>query len=329
MKDWVSVIIPIYNIYPFIKTCLQSVCMQSYHYLEIILVDDGSTDGSAIACDQWASTDNRIKVYHKKNGGLSDARNYGLSKATGSYIIYLDGDDWIATNAVEKLVHTAQEYHADFIQAGYYYAYENYLLVYNEPTNIIEYNKENALKELISNGRIKNFVWGSLIKRELALQVPFIKGRYFEDSFWKYQIMELSNKFVYVAIPLFYYRQRPQSISGSFTLKNIDLLIGIEKRLQFIQKNYPQLFNLALNKYWNLTFNYMLIAQQSYDANIKETYINYFTNINLKYKEHLNKHLKLMYILYRRYYPLFYIITLIGRGINKVKKGHYLKYSYF
>lgn len=325
----VTIIIPVYNILSFLDKCLDSVCKQTYKELEIILVDDGSTDGSAIACDQWSSTDNRIKVYHKKNGGLSDARNYGLSKATGSYIIYLDGDDWIATNAVEKLVHTAQEYHADFIQAGYYYAYENYLLVYNEPTNIIEYNKENALKELISNGRIKNFVWGSLIKRELALQVPFIKGRYFEDSFWKYQIMELSNKFVYVAIPLFYYRQRPQSISGSFTLKNIDLLIGIEKRLQFIQKNYPQLFNLALNKYWNLTFNYMLIAQQSYDANIKETYINYFTNINLKYKEHLNKHLKLMYILYRRYYPLFYIITLIGRGINKVKKGHYLKYSYF
>lgn len=328
MKDLISIIIPIYNIYPFIKACLQSVCMQSYRYLEIILVDDGSTDSSAIACDQWASTDNRIKVYHKKNGGLSDARNYGLSKATGSYIIYLDGDDWIATNAVEKLVHTAQEYHADFIQASYYYAYENYLLVYNEPTNIIEYNRENALKELISNGRIKNFAWGSLIKRELALQVPFIKGRYFEDSFWKYQIMELSNKFVYVATPLFYYRQRSQSISGSFTLKNIDLLIGTEKRLQFIQKNYPQLFNLAFNKYWNLTFNYMLIAQQSYDANIKETYINYFTNINLKYKGYLDKHLKLMYILYRRYYSLFYIITLIKRGINKVKKGHYLKLSY-
>lgn len=328
MKDLVSIIIPIYNIYPFIKTCLQSVCMQSYHYLEIILVDDGSTDGSAIACDQWSFTDNRIKVYHKKNGGLSDARNYGLSKATGSYIIYLDGDDWIAANAVEKLVHTAQEYHADFIQASYYYAYENYLLVYNEPTNIIEYNKENALKELISNGRIKNFAWGSLIKRELALQVPFIKGRYFEDSFWKYQIMELSNKFVYVATPLFYYRQRSESISGNFTIKNINLLIGTENRLQFIQKNYPQLFNLALNKYWNLTFNYMLMAQQSYDVNIKETYISYFANINLKYKEHLNKHLKLMYILYRRYYPLFYIITLIGRGINKVKKGHYLKYSY-
>lgn len=324
----VTIIIPVYNILSFLDKCLDSVCKQTYKELEIILVDDGSTDGSAITCDQWASTDNRIKVYHKKNGGLSDARNYGLSKATGSYIIYLDGDDWIAANAVEKLIHTAQEYHADFIQASYYYAYENYLLVYNEPTNIIEYNKENALKELISNGRIKNFAWGSLIKRELALQVPFVKGRYFEDSFWKYQIMELSNKFVYVASPLFYYRQRSQSISGSFTSKNINLLIGTENRLQFIQKNYPQLFNLALNKYWNLTFNYMLMAQQSYDVNIKETYISYFANINLKYKEHLNKHLKLMYILYRRYYPLFYIITLIGRGINKVKKGHYLKYSY-
>lgn len=324
----VTIIIPVYNILSFLDKCLDSVCKQTYKELEIILVDDGSTDDSAITCDQWASTDNRIRVYHKKNGGLSDARNYGLSKATGSYIIYLDGDDWIATNAVEKLVHTAQEYHADFIQASYYYAYENYLLVYNEPTNIIEYNKENALKELISNGRIKNFAWGSLIKRELALQVPFIKGRYFEDSFWKYQIMELSNKFVYVATPLFYYRQRPQSISGGFTLKNIDLLIGTEKRLLFIQKNYPQLFSIALNKYWNLVFDYMLIAQQSCDEDIKEKYVNYFINISLKYKEYLNKHLKLMYILYRRYYPLFYIITLIERGINKVKKGHYLKYSY-
>lgn len=270
----VTIIIPVYNILSFLDKCLDSVCKQTYKELEIILVDDGSTDGSAIACDQWSSTDNRIKVYHKKNGGLSDARNYGLSKATGSYIIYLDGDDWIAINAVEKLVHTAQEYHADFIQAGYYYAYENYLLVYNEPTNIIEYNKENALKELISNGRIKNFAWGSLIKRELALQVPFVKGRYFEDSFWKYQMIELSNKFIYVATPLFYYRQRPQSISGGFTLKNIDLLIGIEERLQFIHKNYPKLFNQALSYYWKSAFDFMRMAKQSNNENTKRIYKN-------------------------------------------------------
>lgn len=328
MRNLVSIIIPIYNISPFIEKCLQSVCKQSYPYLEIILVDDGSTDDSDILCDKWKNIDYRIKVYHKKNSGLSDARNYGLSKATGSYIIYLDGDDWIATNTVEKLVHTAQEYHADFIQSSYYYAYDNYLLVYDEPDNIIEYNKENALKELISNGRIKNFAWGSLIKRELALQVPFIKGRYFEDSFWKYQIMELSNKFVYVATPLFYYRQRSESISGDFTLKNIDLLIGTEERLQFIQKNYPQLFNLALNKYWNLVFHYMLIAQQSYNGNIKETYKNYLIDTNSKYKEYLNKRLKLIYILYNKFHPLFCVITFIKKGISKLKKGHYLKYSY-
>lgn len=82
----VTIIIPVYNILSFLDKCLDSVCKQTYKELEIILVDDGSTDGSAITCDQWASTDNRIKVYHKKNGGLSDARNYGLSKATGSYI---------------------------------------------------------------------------------------------------------------------------------------------------------------------------------------------------------------------------------------------------
>lgn len=328
MKNLISIIIPIYNISPFIEKCLQSVCKQSYSYLEIILVDDGSTDDSNTQCHKWESIDSRIKVYHKKNGGLSDARNYGLSKATGSYIIYLDGDDWIATNTIEKLVYTAQEYHADFIQSSYYYAYENYLLVYDEPASIIEYNKENALKELISNGRIKNFAWGSLIKRELALQVPFIKGKYFEDSFWKYQIIELSNKFVYVAIPLFYYRQRTESISGYFTLKNIDLLIGTEKRLQFIQKNYPQLFNLALNKYWNLVFHYMLIAQQSHDENIKKTYKNYLIDTNSKYKGYLKKHSKFIYILYNKFHPLFCIITFIRRGISKLKKKHYLKYSY-
>lgn len=328
MDITVSIIIPVYNILSFLDKCLESVCNQTYKQLEIILVDDGSTDGSAIVCDRWNLSDNRIKVYHKKNGGLSDARNYGLSKATGSYIIYLDGDDWIATNTVEKLVHTAQEYHADFIQSSYYYAYENYLLVYDEPDNIIEYNKENALKELISNGRIKNFAWGSLIKRELALQVPFIKGKYFEDSFWKYQIIELSNKFVYVATPLFYYRQRPESISGNFTLRNIDLLIGTEERLQFIQKNYPKLFNFALNKYWNLAFHCMLIAQQSHNETIQKTYRDYIVAANFKYKEYLNKRLKLIYILYNKFHPLFCVITFIKKGISKLKKEHYLKYSY-
>lgn len=117
MKNLISIIIPIYNISQFIEKCLQSVCGQSYPYLEIILVNDGSTDDSDTLCHKWEFIDSRIKVYHKKNGGLSDARNYGLSKATGSYIIYLDGDDWIATNTVEKLVHIAQEYHADFIQS--------------------------------------------------------------------------------------------------------------------------------------------------------------------------------------------------------------------
>ncbi len=331
MDITVSIIVPVYNILSFLDKCLESVCKQTYKQLEIILVDDGSTDSSGKQCDKWKDIDHRIKVYHKKNGGLSDARNYGLSKATGSYIIYLDGDDWIATNTVEKLVHIAQEYHADFIQSSYYYAYENYLLVYDEPDNIIEYNKENALKELISNGRIKNFAWGSLIKRELALQVPFIKGKYFEDSFWKYQIMELSNKFVYIATPLFYYRQRSESISGNFTLRNIDLLIGTEERLQFIQKNYPKLFSQALNNYWKSAFDFMYIAKQSNSENTKRIYKNYFINLNNKYKGYFNKywykyiHLKATYILYDKCNILYNIFILFKRCLNKLKKQPYLK----
>lgn len=330
MDATISIIIPVYNISSFLDKCIESVCKQTYKNLEIILVDDGSTDNSGIICDKWAATDDRIITYHKENGGLSDARNYGLSKATGSYILYLDGDDWLDIIAAEALYKNAVQHNADIVQGGYYYAYEEYLLVYNEPASTIEYDKEGALRELISNGRIKNFAWGCLIKRELAIQVPFIKGKYFEDSFWKYQIIELSKRFIYVSTPTVYYRQRSQSISSGISLKNLDLLEGIEERLKFIQKKYPQLFDLALKGFYSMGFLFMSITKNS-DENIKRAFKDYYLNINLKYKEYLNKYwykyiyLRFMSVLFFRFNILYSIIILIKRCLCKFKKVTYLK----
>ena len=215
--DLVSVIIPIYNIKAYLNQCVQSVCNQSYSHLEIILVDDGSTDGSGVMCDELAKKDSRIKVFHKENGGLSEARNYGLLQATGNYIFYLDGDDWIASAALMNLIKAAEDYHADFVQGGFYYAYSDYLLQRKEISGMIIFTPKEAMKELVLDGRIKNFAWGNLIRKELALKVPFLKGKYFEDCFWKYQMTELAERYVYCPYPGYYYRQRSGSISGNFS----------------------------------------------------------------------------------------------------------------
>lgn len=330
MDATISIIIPVYNISSFLDKCIESVCKQTYKNLEIILVDDGSTDNSGIICDKWTATDDRIITYHKENGGLSDARNYGLSKATGSYILYLDGDDWLDIIAVEILYENAVQHNADLVQGGYYYAYEEYLLVYNEPVSTIEYDKEGVLRELISNGRIKNFAWGCLIKRELAIQVPFIKGKYFEDSFWKYQIIELSKRFIYVSTPTVYYRQRSQSISSGISLKNLDLLEGTEERLKFIQKKYPQLFDLALKKYWLLSFNLMKYSKLE-SGRIAFTYLDYFDSLNKQYKTELTilsrKDLgfKFRFILYRKNNLLYKFYIFLEKLGQRMIKSHYLK----
>ena len=161
----VSVIIPIYTIESVLEKCVTSVLEQTYTNLEVLLVDDGSTDSSVSMCDKFAELDARVKALHKQNGGLSDARNYGLAHANGQYVLYLDGDDWLAKNAIQQLVEHAVKFNADIVQCEYYYAYEDYLLVRKEFGVIKGYTKEAALKELISNGLIKNFAWGNLMNK--------------------------------------------------------------------------------------------------------------------------------------------------------------------
>lgn len=292
----ISIIIPVYNIALFLEQCLQSVCNQTYSNLQIILVDDGSTDNSGLLCDIWAKKDKRIFVYHKENGGLSDARNYGLSRAFGDYIYYLDGDDWIAPNTLELLMKAAIEKGADFVQGGYYYAYSDYLLQRKESLEIVPFKREEAMKELLLDGRIKNFAWGNLIRRELALKVPFIKGKYFEDSYWKYQMIELAECYVYHPYPGYYYRQRCEGISGVFSQKNMDLLEGMELRLIYIAEHYPNLYLLALNKYWLLACNFYRLSKKKNESSLIKIYGDYFQNLNKRYYADLPESFKKNFI---------------------------------
>ncbi|MBP3703356.1 MAG: glycosyltransferase family 2 protein, partial [Lachnospiraceae bacterium] len=113
MKEKISVIIPVYNVEAYVGKCIKSVCRQTYEELEIILIDDGSTDSSGKICDEWAENDNRIVVLHQENRGLSGARNAGLEKATGEYITFLDSDDYIAPMTYEEMLRAGKQFQAD------------------------------------------------------------------------------------------------------------------------------------------------------------------------------------------------------------------------
>ena len=243
----ISIIVPIYNVSLFLSQCLDSILSQTYKDLEIILVDDGSTDNSSIICDEYAEKDVRIKVIHKINGGLSDARNVGVKNAHGEWVFFVDADDWIKDNAIEVLYDFAVEKDCDLVQGNFYYAYHDYLLyrcVTQEEHNMHILDRSESMKELIINDRIKNFAWGKLYRISLIEDFEFPVGKYFEDSFWQHLVVNKIKRYGMVDEPLYYYRQRDGSISSKMSERFDDLIEGYKLRLDFIKQNYPQYYDL-------------------------------------------------------------------------------------
>lgn len=248
----ISVIIPVYNVEKYLITCLNSVIEQTYKDLEIILINDGSIDSSGEICEEFKKKDSRIIVIHKSNLGLSDTRNIGIDKAKGNWIFFLDSDDWIDKHAIEKLYQFALLNNCDMVQGNHYYVYEDYLLFRKssrkEREKII-LSREETMKCLIINDRIKNFAWGKLYKTDLIKDLYFPVGKYFEDSFWQHFVIDRANRYGIIDEPLYYYRQRSDSISGKISDKKLDLLEGNYKRLEFIKQNYPSLEKLMKMHY--------------------------------------------------------------------------------
>lgn len=251
----ISVIIPIYNVAQYLSQCMDSVLTQSYQDLEIILVDDGSTDECPKLCDEYEAKDSRVRVIHKKNGGLSDARNEGMKMATGEWIYFVDSDDWVTHDAIEKLYQFAVENNCDVVQGGLYYAYQDHLLYRKaskkeQKRTVLERN--DAMRELIVNDRVKNFAWGKLYKTDLIRDSFFPVGKYFEDSFWQHLVLDRVERYGIIDEPLYFYRQRGDSISGQPSNRLTDLLEGNKTRLDFIREKYPDLLNLMQKKYSEL-----------------------------------------------------------------------------
>jgi glycosyltransferase involved in cell wall biosynthesis len=240
-KDLISIIIPVYNVEKYLKECVDSVRKQTYKNLEIILIDDGSKDNSGKLCDELAKEDNRIKVIHKENGGLSDARNVGIENATGEYIQFIDSDDFVEKDMIEILHNDICQEKADVSMCSLY------LYKDGEKTTDASYkreifNKEQVLKEILLDERVRSYAWNKMFKKSLFESIRFPKGKVFEDIYTMSPIFQKANKIVFNDIPLYYYRQREGSIlhnqTNELRLEYIKAAMFVNKD---IEKNFPNL----------------------------------------------------------------------------------------
>lgn len=243
---FLSIIIPVYNVKEYLPHCVSSIIKECANIdYEAILVDDGSTDGSDILCDKLAKEAKQFQVLHKTNGGLSDARNYGVLHAQGEYIFYIDSDDYLADGGMKIMVEAALQSKSDVICGNFYYQYSDHKTLFNpESHETITYNGgEEALSVLIDGKQYQNFAWGKLIRKELAQKYLFPKGKLFEDTYWFHLILHSANHVTVINKPIIHYLQRSGSISFEYKLKSLDILDGYAKRLIFFREAYPTLVN--------------------------------------------------------------------------------------
>lgn len=206
-KDLISIIVPVYNVEAYLDRCMESILKQTYKRLEIILVDDGSTDSSGEKCDAYAKQDSRIKVIHKKNGGLSDARNAGLALATGDYIGYVDSDDWIEPDMYQSLYDACAEHDAELAVCRYFGEYQDRTEA-GGTGKIVPLSRDELLKIYISGNDeyvIYNSVWSKLFKRELVADLIFPKGRNSEDIMYTTRAFCRLGRAAYIDRCLYHY----------------------------------------------------------------------------------------------------------------------------
>lgn len=256
MNEKITVIVPVYNVEHYLDKCLDSLVNQTYKNLEIIVINDGSTDNSGTICQEYARKDNRIVYIEKENGGQSEARNMGLDRMTGSYVTFVDSDDWVEPNYVEVLYKKLLEYCAD-IAVGNYYSYDEkegvfYFHIFGDSYYEKVYDNVSIFENFYESQHMKNFalicVAGKLYKADLFRDLRFEVGKLGEDGYLNQKIYLLAEKTIYLNAGLYAYRQREGSSSRSWTEKWMHALVdAMSERITLLASmGYPLEKHLAV-----------------------------------------------------------------------------------
>lgn len=255
-----SIIIPVYNVEQYLQSCVQSVITQTYQDLQVILVDDGSTDSSGILCDQLAQQDSRIQVVHKANGGLSDARNAGLRVATGAYVAFLDSDDvYLLNDGLEQLMALAQAEQPDVLLFQAVDVYPNHQSVrkaYDEDYMATHLGAE-VFAQLVRTQSFNMSACFQLIRCELLEQhqIYFEKDLLSEDVDWSLHLWKYVKRVRAINLPMYGYQHREGSISTTYTIRNLRSYKHIFAK--FVQLYNERIVDAATELYWKTTMGYL------------------------------------------------------------------------
>lgn len=317
-KDLISVIVPVYNVEKYIHRCIDSIIEQTYENTEIILVDDGSPDNCPKICDEYEKKDKRIKVIHKKNGGLSDARNVGIEASKGKFICFIDSDDYIEKNYIKKMYESIIKNNSDI-------AICNYNRVYYDKTMPCEVNEFNTI----------NFItpaaWNKLYKKDLFKNIKYPVGMYYEDLGTIPKLLMSGIKYCFVEDYLYNYIQNTNSIMHKSNDKIFDIYKVLENNISYAKKNknydkYKRNIELAYVFHVLIGTSYRASSHEKFNYNmVKEIYNNTKNTFPFWYKNKGIKKLNILYKIfliqykYKLFLPVYLELKLFGKYINKYR----------
>ena len=257
----ISVIVPVYNVAQYLEKSIASIQKQTYQNLEIILVDDGATDESGRLCDSIAEQDDRVSVLHKKNEGLSQARNDGMKQAHGDYLIFIDSDDYIHPAMIQSLYEQLIQEDADVSSCGVMNVYANDESPQSANQDVyFVCDSQTFLKEYLIGEKIPGTICNKLIKREIATALSFPKGLIYEDAYYHFDLIKLAKKYVVNTKPYYYYFHRGDSITTKpYAEKDLAYIDIYQRFYNEVVKNYPDLKEVA---FFRLAYAYFFILDK-------------------------------------------------------------------
>lgn len=290
--DKVSIVVPVYNVEDYLSYCVDSLRQQTYKNIEIILVDDGSTDRSGEICDQYAQKDERIRVLHIENGGLSNARNTGVKESSTDWIVFIDSDDYYDHRAIEFLVKLRDKYRVDLVATPVIEVrnYENsdFLGDFREKYSG-KLDRRTALEQMFYGNYVGTHSGGKLYKKEILLRFPYPNGMLYEDLSLAYEHIASCENIAVSALSLYKYYRRPGSIVNSkYSDRLLDFYKAMEWNRSYIERDYPndKEMRRALNVRYVFNGLHIVHAMLSSDMyaevnKIRKEYIQYFKDVIL------------------------------------------------
>lgn len=268
----ISVVVPVYNVEKYLDKCVRSILAQTYGDFELILVDDGSSDKCPLLCDEYASKYNKIRVLHKKNGGLSDARNAGTAIASGNYITFIDSDDYVSKDYLENLFNLLEENDADISVTGIEVFFEG-----EKPKTVPRsrrsvYTGTEALKKMLYQDTLDTSACAMLLPINIAKQYPFPVGKYHEDEFTTYKFYSSVEKVAVSTKKQYFYLQRNGSIMHIFGKSSIDELDAADNLVKFCKENYPDIVPAAESKKFS-DYCQVLLSNTELEKDYSEIFI--------------------------------------------------------